>query len=338
MKIGETEARIIPYPKSSYISDIDWAPMCTISRLATGEATRDGSDLWPITWGDDDHLYTAYGDGYGFEPSLPIKLGLGFAKVVGPPNNFMGENIRSNGENSGYGKSGKKANGLLMVDGILYMYVRSVDGDGNHCQLAWSEDYGNSWKWSTWIFEEFGLMSFINYGKNYSGARDEYVYMFFHNHPNVRVAADCFVMARVNKDKIKDRNAYEFIKEFNAEGEPIWTKDINERGVVFKDPSCCARVSISYNQGVGRYLMWQQIPYPTFDTRFVGGFAIYEAPEPWGPWKNVYYTEKWDVGPGEQACFPTKWMSCDGKELYLVFSGNDNFSVRKATLVMGDEG
>jgi hypothetical protein len=70
------------------------------------------------------------------------------------------------------------------------------------------------------------------------------------------------------------------------------------------------------------------------DTRFEGGFAIYDAPEPWGPWTTVYFTEKWDVGPGETASFPTKWMSGDGKTLYLVFSGDDNFALRKASLTV----
>ena len=37
------------------------------------------------------------------------------------------------------------------------------------------------------------------------------------------------------------------------------------------------------------------------DTRFEGGFGIYDAPEPWGPWTTVFFTEKWDVGPGETA-------------------------------------
>ena len=68
--------------------------------------------------------------------------------------------------------------------------------------------------------------------------------------------------------------------------------------------------------------------------RFRGGFGIYDAPEPWGPWTTVYFTEVWDVGPGETSSFPTKWMSGDGKTLYLVFSGEDSFSVRKATLAL----
>jgi len=43
---------------------ITWAPKESIIRKA-----RD-SDNWPLTWGDDDALYTAYGDGEGFDPKL----------------------------------------------------------------------------------------------------------------------------------------------------------------------------------------------------------------------------------------------------------------------------
>jgi hypothetical protein len=62
------------------------------------------------------------------------------------------------------------------------------------------------------------------------------------------------------------------------------------------------------------------------------GGSIYDAPEPWGPWTTVFYTENWDVDPGESQHLPTKWMSADGKTLHMVFSGNDSFSVRQATL------
>src|SRR5438552_18589539 len=63
-----------------------------------------------------------------------------------------------------------------------------------------------------------------------------------------------------------------------------------------------------------------------------GGFGSFDAPEPWGPWTTVFYTEAWDVGPGESSSLPTKWISADGQTVYLVFSGDDNFSVRKARL------
>ena len=67
------------------------------------------------------------------------------------------------------------------------------------------------------------------------------------------------------------------------------------------------------------------------------GFGVFDAPEPWGPWTTVTYVPAWDVNPGETRSFPTKWMSADGKTLYLVFSGGDCLAVREATLrVAGD--
>ena len=71
------------------------------------------------------------------------------------------------------------------------------------------------------------------------------------------------------------------------------------------------------------------------DTRFEGGFGIYDAPKPWGPWTTAYFADKWDVGPGETASLPTRWMSADGKIVHLVFSGDDHFAVREARLMVG---
>jgi hypothetical protein len=142
------------------------------------------------------------------------------------------------------------------------------------------------------------------------------------------------VMARVPKDRIRDRQAYEFFKGLDAEEEPLWTTDICDRGAVFVHPGACYRGGISYNAGLKRYLWCQVLPFSTDDRgpRFQGGFGVYEAPEPWGPWRTAFYTESWDVGPGETSSFPTKWMSQDGRTCHLVFSGNDHFSVRQATL------
>ena len=139
--------------------------------------------------------------------------------------------------------------------------------------------------------------------------------------------------------KIKERSAYEFFKELEGNSNPVWTPDIKSRGPVFSNPGICLRSSISYNAPLKRYLLWQNLRDRDnlHDIRFKGGFAVYEAPEPWGPWSTVYHTERWDTGPGELGCFPTKWMSKDGKSVYLVFSGNDNFSVRKATLKVSNK-
>ena len=118
----------------------------------------------------------------------------------------------------------------------------------------------------------------------------------------------------------------------SPEGRPTWTGDIAGRRSVFDHPGGCCRSAISYDAGLKRYLWCQTLPG---DARFRGGFGVYDAPEPWGPWTTAYFAEDWDVGPGETCGFPTKWMSGDGKTLHLVFSGDDCFSVRRATLTRG---
>ena len=313
-----------PYPPSPVIKKIAWAPASRIIRLAKG------SDNWPVTWADDDRLYTAYGDGRGFRPLTEKKLSLGLATITGRPPDIKGENLRSSSaEQLGGGASGKKASGMIMVDGTLYMAVRNA---GNS-RIACSRDRGRSWTWTTWTFTtSFGYPAFINFGKNDGGARDGFVYLVSHDSDSAYKPADRMVMARVPKGRLMDRDAYEVFKGLDSGGRPLWTRDVAKRAAVFTHTGRCYRSGITYCAPLRRYL-WVQI-IPGDDTRFRGGFGVYDAPEPWGPWTTAYFTEAWDVGPGETASFPTKWMSDDGRTLWLVFSGDDCFSVRKATLTL----
>jgi len=299
-------------PICAAASRICWAPKETIIRKAKG------SDNWPMTWADDDALYTAYGDGKGFEPFLKEKLSLGLAKITGAPPDIRGENLRSpTAEAKGDGKRGRKASGMLCVDGVLYMLARNV---GNS-QLGWSTDHGKTWTWADWKFTtSFGCPAFLNFGKNYAGARDEFVYIYSPDTDSAYECADRFVLARVPKNKLRDRDAYEFFVR-----ESVWTKDITQRGAVFERPGACYRSGVSFNAGLKRYLWCQTQP----DHR---GLTICEAPEPWGPWKVLFAADAWDVEAGETASFPTKWMSADGRTLYLVFSGDDCLAIRRATL------
>ena len=312
-----------PYPQSDLIQSCTFAPRSEIFRLA------EGSDNWPITWASDGDLYTAFGDGWGFEPKTDIKLSLGLAKIIGSPPEIKGQNIRTrSGERVGQGKYGPKASGLLCVDGILYMLVRNA---GN-ARLAWSRDLGETWRWTDWIFDvSFGCPTFLNFGQDYAHARDNFVYIYSHDESTAYKISDRMVLARVTKEKILDWRAYEYYTGCNSAGQPMWSLDIRRRAAVFVNPGKCYRSSISYNPGLGRYL-WCQIIPPAKDEqgpRFFGGLGVFEAPEPWGPWKTVYYTREWDVGPGESGSLPVIWMSRDGKTCHYVFSGDDCFSVRK---------
>jgi CubicO group peptidase (beta-lactamase class C family) len=325
-----------PYPPSPVIRDIVWALKESIIQKARG------SDNWPLTWADDGHQYTAYGDGWGFEPRLPEKLSLGLVRVEGTPPDFNGVNIRSaSGEKTGDGARGLKASGMLMVDGVLYMWVRNA---GNS-QLAWSKDHGTNWTWSDWKFtKSFGCPTFLNFGRNYAEARDDYVYTYSFDSDSAYQPADRMVLARVPKTRIQERTAYEFFAGLDESGQPLWTADKSRCAAVFTHRGQCYRSGVTYNPGIKRYLWVQILPGGDLrfqggkgDPRFEGGFAIFDAPEPWGPWTTVYFTELWDTGPGETASFPVKWMSPDGTSLHLVFSGDDFFSVRQAKLVLSNK-
>jgi CubicO group peptidase (beta-lactamase class C family) len=317
------DTRPAPYPPSALIAGVKWGPVEAIVRKAQG------SDNWPMTWADDDNLYTAYGDGWGFEPRVEKKLSLGFAKIAGSAADFAAVNVRStSGERLGDGRAGEKASGMLSVGGTLYMWTRNAANS----RLAWSGDRAVTWSFSDWKFgTSFGHPAFLNFGRDYAGARDGYVYVYSPDHDSAYEPADHLVLARVPKERILKREAYEFLQSLDATGRPRWTKDIAQRGGVFSHPRRTYRSQVSYHAGLKRYLLCQI--HPEGDARFAGGFGIYDAPEPWGPWTTVYFTNKWDVGPGESCSFPTKWM--DATSAHLLFSGDDSLSVRRAVFIIG---
>ena len=296
-----------PYPQSPVIEGVSFAPESSIVRQAAD------SDNWPITWGDDDAQYTSYGDGHGFIPYTKPKLGLGFAKVVGSPSDFQGINIRSEtGELIGDREKSAKSSGMLMVDGILYMWVRNV---GNS-QLAWSEDHARTWHWGFHLNTSFGSPTFLNFGPNYAGHRDEFVYIYSQDGASAYRSDDALVMARVAKSRIRDRQAYEFFARLDQSGKPHWTKDINARGPVFRFPGHCQRADVVYNRFLKLYLL-------ALGYNHRGGWGIFDAPEPWGPWTTVFHTDYWGLGTHGYR-LPAKWIGPDPKSMTLVFSGIDS--------------
>ena len=317
-----------PCPPSSTIRTIEWAPVASIVRRAAG------SDNWPLTWADDDSLYGAYGDGQGFEPFVERKLSLGLARITGDAATFRGANVRASTlERPGDGAAGPKASGLLAVRGTLYMWVRNV---GNS-QLVWSADRGQTWRWSDWRFtESFGAPTFLNFGRDYAGARDGFVYVYSLDSNTAYDPADTMVMARVPAARVAERDAYEFFRGLDSQGRPTWTRSIAERAPVFRHAKRVYRSGISYNAGLKRYVWCQVLPESkdARGPRYQGGFGIYDAPEPWGPWTTAFFTEAWDVGPGETCSLPPKWMSPDGRTIHMVFSGDDALSVRRGRVEM----
>jgi hypothetical protein len=183
----------------------------------------------------------------------------------------------------------------------------------------------------------------VNYGRDYDGNRDGFTYVCSPDANDAYSVADRFVLARVPFTQIGERRSYEFFSGISATGEARWSRDIDSRAGVLDRPGVCYRPSITFDARLNRFLLVQAKPNARsrdasgkIDVRFHGGLAIYEAPNPWGPWSIVYDVDEWDVGPGDSASFPSKWISADGKTLHLVFSGDDSFAVRRADLILSD--
>ena len=303
-----------------------YPPSPVIRAAAFGKEIRReaiDSDNWPLTWGDDDAQYTSYGDGFGFEPHVEKKLGMGFARITGTPADYHGVNLRSDGERVGNGAQSPKASGILMVDGVLYLWVRNV----SNAQLLWSTDRGKTWQWGFKMDVGFGSPAFLNFGRNYAGARDGFVYTYSQAGPSAYESDNDVVLARVAKNRIRERAAWEFFERLDASGRPVWTADVARRGAVFAYPANCQRVDVVYDPGIGRYLMALGYDHD-------GGWGIFDAPEPWGPWTTVLHRQ-WDVPATHGYRLPAKWISTDGLTLTLVFSGikpNDAFCTRTLTL------
>jgi len=311
-----------PYPPSPAIADIVWA--------APGEirVSAPDSDNWPVTWMDDGDLFTSYGDGRGFAPFVERKLSMGWARIAGGPLDFSAVNVRSQtGERSGDGANGPKVSGVLMVDGVLYAWARNT---GN-AQLMWSEDKGRTWTWG-WKWQRgFASPSFLQFGANYAGAQDRYVYVYSQSGGSAYESDDGVLLARAPLDRIRQREAWEYF--IGKRGErATWSGRIEDAREVWSFPAHAQRVDAVHHAGLGRYLLLVGYDH-------AGGWGIYDAPSPWGPWTSVFHTNDWGLGDTHGYRLPAKWM--DNETLHLIFSGSnrtrpnyDAFCVRRGRIVL----
>lgn len=294
-------------------------------------------DNWPLAWGRDGILYTSYGDGKGFSGRSP-RLSLGFAKIAGTPPALKGEDLPSDADTpEGGGNRAIKASGLLMVDTVLYMFVRNyrVADDFRHSRLAWSKDGARHWQWADWHFAgTFGCPEFVQFGPGYSGARDGFVYVVSQANDSAYGYSPDIVMARAPKARVAERAAWEFFAGMEN-GRPQWSRDIERRRPIFTDPQGTQRVAVTCNAARRRYFLTTS--HRNGNETHTPALGVFDAPEPWGPWTTVYYDDHWSGSfRTYHHKFPTPFMSKDGKTMWLLYSGLDGglyaFCLKKATI------
>jgi len=327
-----------PYPPSPVIKSVEF-DFDTHQRLAQG------SDNWPTTWADDGRLYTAWGDGGGFGGSNSKgRVKLGVARIEGSGSEYAGRNLWGGVAAPNPAQFEGKSYGILSVDGVLYMWVANQPNPHlRESRMAVSHDHGATWQLNSWAFtfeDNLTIPTFLNFGQDYQGARDGFVYSYcihptwgpknaenrygFDVHKPGRV-----YLVRSPKSAILQRGELQFFAGLNEAGDPTWSYEIKDKQPVFRDANGVGwNASVSYNPGLKRYILCTE-----HSATHAGKLGIFDAPEPWGPWTTVAYEESWGKGHVEISAFywnfPAKWLSHDGKAFTLVFTGkysNDSWN------------
>ena len=332
----------IPYPLSPVLHGIllDWT---SHKRLA------EGSDNWPITWANNDHQYTSWGDGGGFGGTNTVnRVSIGVARVKGISENYTGENVWGGETEESTERVDGKSYGIISIGNILYLWVSpGSNKEGfKEARLYHSTNFGRTWKRNNWSFDKGDRLlnpTFLQFGRGYNKSRDKFVYIYAiivkdSSELEVQKPGEITLM-RVDKHKILNRKAYKFLSGFDRTGAPVWTSDILKLVPVFKDANGVGwNCAISFNMGLGRYLLTTE-----HHASFNGNIGIFDAPEPWGPWTTVTYMESFGVPEIESTTFfwnfSNKWLSRDGKNFVLLFTGikdNDSWNTVEGEFLLPD--
>ena len=239
-------------------------------------------DLWVTTWADDDNLYASWGDGFGVAVHQN-RTDCGIAKFTGTLPDISAEEVCWKAPTAEPDVNDKPSS-LLYFDNRLYGQFHSPLGDARIGYLAHSDDYGQSWTrvgffedgtaksdlrspWTRDNASPFRCLFFINMGQSYEWNTDGFAYGL-----GIGMAWSWrggVFLTRVSLEDFLDYSAYEYFVGLDDIG-PRWSENPSEARAL-PGVHTMAKGSALFHPGTGRYL-------------FFTGKALYDAPEPWGPW------------------------------------------------------
>jgi hypothetical protein len=176
--------------------------------------------------------------------------------------------------------------------------------------------------WAAWHFSEtFGCPDFVQFGPNYGGARDACVCGFLRKQRRTHLRPTS--MARFRRSE----NARRVLRGRRSGRDATWDRDLAARKPIFRDQRGTqhladrnAGLTLHPHQGEGPHtLAWRLM------LRNRGAVT------------TVYYDDhRFGNDRTYHHKFPPKWMSVDGRTMWLLFSGlgggNYAFCLRRAVV------
>jgi hypothetical protein len=333
--------------------------------------------MWPLTWASDGNLYGGAGDNR--------RSPMNFWRISGAPNMSLGGHqndwVLDVIDNQPLDPAvyctdprvdrlmGIKPAGLIELGGTLHMAVETqnygTDPAFNrqtniHGWIITTDDYGVTWNRDATPQTEFfsgrvASCHFLQTGQADDNVIDGYVYAYFPGASDDGKSywenGDYILLGRVPAEQILVRSAWEFFTGLNAAGQPQWSADDADARPVFEYPRMTGENHVSYNAGLGRYIMgnysftdenlqprpYHQGVWPSTVDR--SQLTLFESPTMWGPWSLFHRDDAWGTYGDYQPAFPVNWMFDDGRTMFMVSSGSHDdysFVVQRLHVEVGD--
>ena len=364
-------------PSATPTGDPAYCPSTVITGMtwnwSTGFNQLNQSDLWNNTWGANGDTYLFFGDGGGFwNPSTgsTYKTSFGISELTGsaPAPGSAPSITKSNAVNvyGGYEAENAstidgKVNDIAEIEGNFYglggIYESGDSGgpygEPNHVEIVYSDSNAYSWvdNGTNWQFcsssgsaTGFCPSGFVQYGKGYAGAIDDYVYMLGATEENFignGGGCACTYLARVPytpTNEILTYADYQVFTGFNSAGTPQWSSTWSDMQPIFIDNGSRPMnpLKMVYNSALKRFISVGQGD--------VNQAAFYDSPNPWGPFTTIAYYQSatsnlggWgnlgtssfngnNVGASLGINFMNGWTSANGETMWATFSSNGDAS------------
>ncbi len=211
----------------------------------------------------------------------------------------------------------------------------------NHNEMFSLEEFGMPHKEQ--LAYPFSFFDFVQNGQNNSKAKDDYLYIYAPE----GAYANKLTMARVQKDKLGVRSEWQYFTNYDDNNQPVWVNEIDKRGFVYEYPEKSTKghyfgwyswlPSVVWNEGLGLYIMVNggtyaghgltdsdEDYYDGWMHTETGSLGFWYSENPYGPWKQIFYTDYWivdnELSRTYQPKLSPKWISEDGKEMTLIWS------------------
>jgi len=213
-----------------------------------------------------------------------------------------------------YGKTWTPDINKILAEFVAEQYIGGPV-DGSDWKTTEEERCGyKDWK-PMFPGNKFGGLSFVQFGKNNSDAVDGYVYAIsgdqWDNGKNL-------MLGRVLKNKIMDREAWEFFSEGS------WVKNLDDAKPILEIEGHIGLPEMVYIKSIKKYILLTWSLHTDFRTPTGSELTVLESDNIYGPFSLVHYEWMWY---NRECCaytprIPLKWFNQESLEGYILHSGN----------------